>query len=106
MRVKAKDEGLARVKAFWETSERIVESEKAEIASYDLLRTVRPEYLPFLGDLQSRSQSGQEFQTFDSFSPHAHEQTGEHQYVLSFGSSMDWELYGGGNFWREFTGEY
>jgi len=35
--VKAKDEGLARVRAFHETQDRTVESEKAEVASYDIL---------------------------------------------------------------------
>ena len=27
-------------------------------------------------------------------------------FVLSFGSTIDWELSGGSNFWKELSGEY
>jgi len=39
VRVRAKDEGLARVVAYYEGFERTVESEKAEVASYEPLGT-------------------------------------------------------------------
>ena len=53
--VRAKDEGLSRVKAFYRTFEKTIESEKAEVASYDPLRTLRPDYFAFLQGLTSRS---------------------------------------------------
>jgi hypothetical protein len=42
--VKARDEGLARVNAFLGA----VESDTAEVASYQLLTTTGPDYKPFL----------------------------------------------------------
>ena len=68
--VKSKDEGLSRVKAFYEGADRTIESDKAEVASYQNISTLKPDYSDFLKDLYSKSQSGQEFQTFDSFYQH------------------------------------
>lgn len=70
--VKAKDQGLSRVRAYFDTYDRTVESEKAEVGSYEFLSTSNPDYPEFLSDLYSKSQAGQEFQTFSSFDPNNH----------------------------------
>ena len=61
--------GLSRVKAVYEGNDLRVESVEAEIASYQQLQTQKPDYQDYLADLYSRSQSGQEFQSFEAFSP-------------------------------------
>ena len=102
VKVKARDEGLARIKAIYNGVEHTVESDNAEVASYYNLTTKGPDYRTYLQDLYSgASQLGQEFSTFESFYP-----SDLGHYSLSFGSSIDWKLYGGGNFWQEYTGEY
>jgi len=56
-------------------------------------------------DLLSKTQSSQEFQTFDWMIPDKPEEFMP-VYALTFGSSFTWNLYGGANFWKEFTDDY
>lgn len=55
VRVKAKDQGLSRVRAYFDTYDRTIESEKAEVGSYEFLSTTNPDYPSFLSDLYSKS---------------------------------------------------
>jgi len=84
----------------------IIESSKAEIASYSRLTTVKPRYEDFLKGLYSTSQSGQEFPTFDGLIPRGHLGFENKHFVLTFGSKFDLELTGGANFWKEYKDEY
>jgi hypothetical protein len=104
--VKSEGVGLARVKATFDDPERKIESTDAEIASYTNLETVKPEYSTFLQDLYSRSQSGQEFQTFAGFATQSGDSKKPKSFVLSFGSTITLELTGGSHFWGALSGEY
>ena len=64
VRVKAKNEGLSRVKAYFDAYYGTVESDKAEVGSFQHLDTMNPDYPTFLSSLYSKQQTGQEFQTF------------------------------------------
>ena len=54
-------------------------------------------------DLYSRTQSGQEFQTFENFYPPSFEKK---HYIVSLGASVSWQVHGGSNFWKEFKDDY
>jgi len=56
--VNATQEGISRVKAFLDGPNRVVESDKAEVATYVPLQTLKPSYSAFVQDLYSSSQSG------------------------------------------------
>jgi len=64
--IQGKTEGLARLKASFVIHDykngpgRVLESEFAEIAVYNSLVSVEPTYAPFLSDLYSVNQLGQE----------------------------------------------
>jgi|TARA_B110000285_G_C15137239_1_gene627908 hypothetical protein len=104
--VKAEGVGLARIKATLDDPERKIESNDAEIASYSNLETVKPDYATFLRDLESRSQSGQEFQTFGSFATQTSDSKKPKSFIISFGSTITLELTGGSHFWGALSGEY
>ena len=71
--VRGESEGLARLKATYVVHEyingpsRLLQSEFAEIGVYNPLQSVLPKYRPYMSDLYSETQLGQEFQTFESF---------------------------------------
>ena len=96
--VTGESEGLARLKASYVVHDyvngpsRLLQSEFAEIAVYSPLRSVMPLYRPYLSDLYSESQLGQEFQSFEGFYQ-------DWQLSMQFGSSLKWKVTGGSNFW-------
>lgn len=103
--LKAKDEGLTRITATYDGPEKMIESSKAEVATYSKLTCQKPDYEQFLSSLYSTTQSGQEYATFEGMIPTGHGFKKKH-FVLVYGSKFDLELTGGANFWKEFIEEY
>lgn len=103
--VQGKNEGLARVKAAFTVYDyingpgKVLESEFAEIAVYNSLRSVAPTYEPYLGDLLSANQLGQEFQTFENLYK-------DWVFNMEYGNSIKWVVTGGTNFWQAQLGNY
>lgn len=98
-------EGLARVKASFVVHDyvngpgRLLASEFAQIAVYNPLVSVQPLYAPFMSDLYSVNQLGQEFQSFEGFYE-------DWKLNLQFGSSIGWRVTGGSNFWPDQVQNY
>ncbi len=69
----------------------MVESEFAEIAVFEALKTVHPNIPAFYNDLYSKRQILQEFQTMDHFF--------NQKLTLVFGTELTWSVQGGSNFW-------
>jgi len=78
---------------------RVLSSEFAEIAVYNPLLSVRPVYKPFMSDLLSQSQLGQEHQSFEAFYV-------DWKFTLQFGTSIAWKVVGGSNFWPDQAQNY
>ena len=58
-----------------------------------------PVYRPYLSDLYSKTQLGQEFQNYDNFYM-------DWQLTMQFGSSVNWKVIGGSNFWPDQAENY
>ena len=103
--VQGENEGLARLKASFVIYEygsgpgRVLESEFAEIAVYNQLTSVAPLYQPYMSDLYSVNQLGQEFQSFEGFYQ-------DWTLSLQYGSSINWRVVGGSNFWPDQVQNY
>ena len=71
--VHGETEGLARLRAsfivydYLNGPSHLLESEHAEIAVYNPLTSLAPTYKPYMSDMYSYSQLGQEFQSFETF---------------------------------------
>ena len=77
----------------------MLQSEFAEVAVYDSLAFIEPTYAPFLSDLYSINQLGQEFSSFD----HLFE---DWRFKLQFGSSLQVHTIGGSNLWPDRAADY
>jgi len=104
--VQSKDLGISRVRASFFAGDKTIESEEAEIGSYQHLATANPDYTEFLTNLLSKQQAGQEFQTLKKFDPNDGERNDIKFFSLSFGTSITWDVKGGSNFWSEFKDGY
>lgn len=78
---------------------RLLASEFAEIAVYNSLVSIAPTYAPFMSDLYSINQLGQEFQSFETFYE-------DWNLKLQSGSSITWKVTGGSNFWPDQAQNY
>ena len=76
-----------------------MESEFAEVAVYYPLMSSSPTYEPFMSDLYSLSQLGQEFTTFEGFYQ-------DWKLKMQFGSQIKWNVIGGSNFWPDHAANY
>jgi len=77
----------------------IIDSGYAEIAVYKNLSTLEPSYDHFFADLYSRNQSKEETIQFNQFYESG-------VFVLAFGSSLEWIVQGGTNFWKDIANKY
>lgn len=98
-RLSAIGQGLGRAKAFMQLSDvrdsaKFVESNFAEIAAYEQLSTVSPNYNYFFSNLYSLSQNAQEEKLFTKMYVN-------NTFALAFGSSLYWQINGGTNFWKD-----
>ena len=58
-----------------------------------------PTYEPYMSDLYSLSQLGQEFTTFEGFYQ-------DWKLKMQFGSQIKWNVIGGSNFWPDHAANY
>ena len=94
--------GLARVKAHFINqinvgNSQVLETPFAEIAAYDSLYSNYPNYQGFFDDLQSRT--GQKFDESSKYFV-------DNVFILAFGSSTEWVVQGGTNFWKDIPEKY
>jgi hypothetical protein len=75
----------------------VLETPYAEIASYDSLVTKSPNHRGFFDDLQSKT--GQRFDESSKYYI-------DNNFVVGFGSSIQWVVQGGTNFWKDVPEKY
>lgn len=80
-------------------------SDFAEAASYRPFTITSPDYQSFLSDIIPQ-EKGQEYHSSESFVPSLRQEFENKHFVLSFGSSLTWELSGGANMWESHNHEY
>ena len=103
--IAAQDEGPSIVKASYRGYEFLVGGDAAEAASYKPFRTLRPDYRSFLRDIVPQ-EDDQEVQSSERFIPSFRKEYENKHFVVSFGSSLTWELEGGANLWEGHNDEY
>ena len=103
--IKAYDEGPSILKATYHGGNFSVGGDFAEAASYRPFSTQGPDYRSFLRDIIPQ-EKGQEFQASERFIPSLRKEFENKHFVVSFGSSLVWELKGGANLWDSHNDEY
>ena len=95
----ASSEGLARVKAQVLTQGQVLETKYAEVVVYDQLATRSPHYNDIFDSLYSKHNLQSEELNFAKYAI-------PNSFILSFGSSLFWEISGGTNFWKDIPEKY
>lgn len=80
-------------------SPKLLESNFAEVAAYERLNTIHPNYNFFFSNLYSLSQNPQEEKLFTKMYENK-------TFDLAFGSSLQWVITGGTNFWKDVIEKY
>jgi hypothetical protein len=89
--IKALEPGPSVVKAIYRGHDFAVGGDFTEVASYKPLRTRGPDYRSFLRDIIPQ-EKGQEFQSLERFIPSSRQEFDNKHFVVSFGSTLAWEL--------------